>query len=243
MLAAGLGGDRRRDRHRRSVRAAAPERGDAAGFRMNALEAGDHCHLFAFGETPKQFLAVAIKDPRRAVYLAGCDRQLPALPGARIDVEVLQHDREQSGGDLLAGGDNHIVFAGIKNAPLLESLLAPGNELIGGAGHRRDHDGDLIAGVDLALDVASDVADAVDIGDRRSAEFHHQASHWSRYDRWCRTTELVCAPDFQSSDAKCAGPHVVTGPAPRRAYTYRRSARSATWPRKTASKMANKIPK
>ena len=34
-----------------------------------------------------------------------------------------------------------------------------------------------MAGVDLALDVARDVADAVEIGDRRSAEFHHQASH------------------------------------------------------------------
>jgi hypothetical protein len=30
-----------------------------------------------------------------------------------------------------------------------------------------------MAGVDLALDVARDIADAVDIGDRRSAEFHH----------------------------------------------------------------------
>ena len=34
-----------------------------------------------------------------------------------------------------------------------------------------------MAGVDLALDVARHVADAVEIGDRRSAEFHHQASH------------------------------------------------------------------
>jgi len=30
-----------------------------------------------------------------------------------------------------------------------------------------------------------------------------------------------------------AGPHVVTGPAPKRAYTYRRGARSATWLSKT----------
>ena len=34
-----------------------------------------------------------------------------------------------------------------------------------------------MAGVDLALDVARDVADAVDVGDRRSAEFHHKPGH------------------------------------------------------------------
>jgi hypothetical protein len=36
-----------------------------------------------------------------------------------------------------------------------------------------------MAGVDLALDVLRDVADAVDIGDRRSAEFHDETSHSS----------------------------------------------------------------
>ena len=34
-----------------------------------------------------------------------------------------------------------------------------------------------MAGVDLALDVARDVADALDVGDRRAAEFHHEAGH------------------------------------------------------------------
>ena len=48
---------------------------------------------------------------------------------------------------------------------------------VGRARHRRDHDRDLMAGIDLALDVARDVADAVDIGDRSAAEFHHQPGH------------------------------------------------------------------
>jgi len=34
-----------------------------------------------------------------------------------------------------------------------------------------------MAGVDLALDVARDVADAVEIGDGGSAELHHKAGH------------------------------------------------------------------
>ena len=44
-------------------------------------------------------------------------------------------------------------------------------------GHGRDHDRHLVAGVDLALDVARDVADALDVGDRRAAELHHQKRH------------------------------------------------------------------
>jgi hypothetical protein len=32
-------------------------------------------------------------------------------------------------------------------------------------------------GIDLALDMARHVADALDIGDRRAAEFHYQPSH------------------------------------------------------------------
>src|SRR5207302_4904146 len=56
-------------------------------------------------------------------------------------------------------------------------LAAPLDQLIGGAGHGRHHHGDLMARLDLALDVACHVADAVDIGDRASAELHNQATH------------------------------------------------------------------
>ena len=54
------------------------------------------------------------------------------------------------------------------------------HQLVGLAGHRRHHDGDLVAGIDLALDVVRHIADAVDVGDRRSAEFHHQTGHLKR---------------------------------------------------------------
>jgi hypothetical protein len=70
----------------------------------------------------------------------------------------------------------------INSAPFTLTIRAVpcGHELIGHARHGRDHDGYIIAGVDLALDVARHVADAVEIGDRRSAEFHHQSSHGFR---------------------------------------------------------------
>ena len=94
--------------------------------------------------------------------LRGQDRQLPALPGARVDAHAFQHDGEQPGGHLLAGGDHGVVFARVVQR---RRLAAPGDQLVGLAGHGGDHDRDLMAGVDLALDVARDVADAVD--DRR----------------------------------------------------------------------------
>ena len=50
-------------------------------------------------------------------------------------------------------------------------LGAPGDEFVGLARHGRDHDGDVVAGLDLAFDVARGVADAVDVGDGRAAEF------------------------------------------------------------------------
>ena len=71
-------------------------------------------------------------------------------------------------------GDHGVVFARVVQR---RGLAAPGHQLVGLAGHGGDHDRDLVAGIDLALDVARDVADALDVGDRRAAEFHHQAGH------------------------------------------------------------------
>jgi hypothetical protein len=110
--------------------------------------------------------------------VAGADRNLPALPGAGLDADRLQRDRQQSGRDLLARGDHRVIFARVVHRG---RLAAPLHQLIGLAGHRRHHDSDVMARVDLALDVAGDVADAVDIGDGRAAEFHHEAAH----DDWC----------------------------------------------------------
>ena len=90
----------------------------------------------------------------------------------------LQRDRQQAGGDLFAGGHHGVIFARVMHR---RGLAAPCHQLVGLAGHRRDHHGDLMAGIDLALHMARDVADAVDIGDGCAAEFHHEAAH----DDWC----------------------------------------------------------
>ena len=44
-------------------------------------------------------------------------------------------------------------------------LATPTYQPIGGARHGRDHNRDLVAGVDLALDVPSHVANVLDVGD------------------------------------------------------------------------------
>jgi hypothetical protein len=61
--------------------------------------------------------------------------------------------------------------AALGDAP---GLLDPGHQLIGLSGHGRDHHGASVPGVHLTLDVRRDIANPVDIRDRRTAEFEHQ---------------------------------------------------------------------
>ena len=139
----------------------------------DALEAGDHGDLARLHATD-QLGALDRGDAGLAVGVVGADRDLPALPGAGFDADLLQGDREQAGGHLFAGGDHCVVFARVVQR---RQRLAPADELVGGAGHGGDDDGDLVAGVALALDARGDGADAVEVGDRRAAEFHHDAGH------------------------------------------------------------------
>ena len=62
-------------------------------------------------EALDQFGAVDVENARRAMRVVGEDRQLPALPGARVDAHAFQHDGQQPGGDLFAGGHHGVVFA------------------------------------------------------------------------------------------------------------------------------------
>jgi hypothetical protein len=64
------------------------------------------------------------------------------MPGARIDAQALQRNRQQPGRHLLAGRHHGVVFARVVQR---RELLAPVHQLVGGAGHGGDHDGDLVA--------------------------------------------------------------------------------------------------
>ena len=147
---AAVGADRRGERHRRRVRAAAPERRHPVRSACRPWKPA----TTAISPRLKPSMSRApsiVGDARRAVRVVGQERDLPALPRARREPHVLEHEREQAGGDEFARGDDRVVFGVVG---VRARLLAPGDELVGLAGHGRDDDRDLVAGVDLAFDVA-----------------------------------------------------------------------------------------
>jgi hypothetical protein len=160
--------------HGRSVGTATPQRGDSIGLRIDALEAGDDRDLFAVPESVDDLGAVDLENSRRSVGVGGPDRDLPALPGTGLYTDRLQGDGQQSGGDLFARSHYGVVFAGVMHR---RRIAAPFHQFVGLAGHRRHHHRDVMAGVYFAFHMTRDVADPVDIGDGRAAEFHHEAAH------------------------------------------------------------------
>ena len=103
---AALGLEMGGERHGGGVRTAAAERCDTARLLMDALKTGDDCDFLALLEALDQFGAVDAGDAGRGMRFAGLDRNLPALPRAGIDADVLERDRQQAGGDLLTGGND-----------------------------------------------------------------------------------------------------------------------------------------
>src|SRR5262249_6242661 len=72
----------------------------------------DHCHL-AVQHPRFELIDGEPGDAGRAVSCVGLQRDLPALPGSRFDADRLEHEREQPGGHLLAGGHHRVVFASV----------------------------------------------------------------------------------------------------------------------------------
>ena len=94
-------------------------------------------------------------DARLAVRVVGADRDLPAQPGARVDAELLQ--RERQSGPLVTCSPVATTTSYSRASCSGAMLARPVDQLVGRAGHGRDHDGDLVAGLDLALDPLGDV--------------------------------------------------------------------------------------
>ena len=95
-------------------------------------------------------------------------------PGPRGNAHVLQHDREQARGYLFAGGHDGIILACVMHGC---GFAAPADQAVSGARHGGDHDRHVVAGLDLTFDMARDVADAVDVRNRRPTELHDQTAH------------------------------------------------------------------
>ncbi|KIU01504.1 hypothetical protein QU38_01280, partial [Staphylococcus aureus] len=93
--------DRSRHCHRRGVRAATAERGDAvAAVIGDALETGDHRDLAA---RPALFQAGGVDRPDARLGMGGIgvDRHLRAQPGTRRHADRLERDCKQPRRDLL----------------------------------------------------------------------------------------------------------------------------------------------
>ena len=104
----------------------------------------------------------------------GVDRHLPAEPAARLAAHRLQRQRQQAAGDLLAAGDDHVVFGRIVERI---GLAAEVDQPVGLARHRRDHHRHLVPGGLLLAHDLGHAADALGAGHRGAAEFHHDAGH------------------------------------------------------------------
>ena len=137
---AAIGLQRRRQRHRRGVRAAAAERGDR-GCPGRCPGSPATTATWPCSQRRLAALGVDAPDARLAVGVVGADRDLPAQPGARLTPSVLQRDRQQAGGHLLAGRDHGVVFARVVQRAM--PICVPVDELVGRAGHGGDHDRDL----------------------------------------------------------------------------------------------------
>ena len=169
---AAFGRQRRGQRHRGGI-GAAPAQGGHPVARRDALKSGHHRDL-PLAEAALDLAHIEAPNAGRAVDVVALDRQLPAEPRTRRYADVLQGHGEEAGGDLLAGRDHHVVLAQVLQG---RGLARPVVEPVGGVGHRRDHDRDLVAGLDGRLDPPGHAPDAVHVGDRGAAKLHHYPRH------------------------------------------------------------------
>ena len=102
---------RRRDRDRGRVGAAAAERGHVAAVARHALEAGDQ-HDPVVGERLADAVGPHVEDARLGVRGVGDDPRLRPRQRDRVVAQVVDRHRAQSAGDPLAGRQQHVHLAG-----------------------------------------------------------------------------------------------------------------------------------
>ena len=169
---AAIGLQRRCNRHGTRVRSAATECRDAAIVHQ-PLKARDHRDLTARHRGAER-AGVDVGDARARVRFFGADRELPAEPAARGGSHRLQGQREQARGDLLACGDDNVIFGGVVARI---GLAAEVDEPVGFACHGRDDDRDLVTVRDFARDEFRHGANPLGARHRRAPEFHHDPRH------------------------------------------------------------------
>ena len=135
-----LGADRRRDRDRRRVRAAAAQRRHVMRGR-DALKAGDE-HDQVLVERLADPVGADVEDPRLGVGGVGDDPRLGAGQRDRAVAEVVDRHRAQRAGDALAGGEQHVHLARVGVG---RDLLGHRDQLVGRLAARRQDGHDALA--------------------------------------------------------------------------------------------------
>ena len=134
-------------------------------------------------------------DAGGAMHGGGLDRHLPAQPGARLNAHGVQGDGQKARSHLLARRHHHVIFALVRDrlgqtllpGSGLGGLVGPGHQLVGLARHGRDHHGDLVAALDLALDQRGDMADALADRPPRCRRISSQSSPFAPETRFALT--------------------------------------------------------
>ena len=179
---ADVGVQRRGQRDRGGVRAAAAQRGDVAGVLADSLEPG-HQHDPALVQGGLQPGRGDVDDLGFAVGAGGDDAGLRAGERAGLRAERLDGHRDQRVGDPLAGGQQHVQLARRRRRA---HLLGQVQQVVGGVAHRGDDHDDVVALL-LGLDDAfGDATDPVGVGHRGSAVFLHDERHCCSL-RFCGT--------------------------------------------------------
>src|SRR5262249_22629462 len=104
----------------------------------------------------------------------GGDGKWHAKPRARVYTKILQRQRQESCRHLLARRGDDVILARIVQAA---GFAGPRDQLVGRPRHRRNNHRDLAAAIDFAFDTLRDFFDALDVGDRGTAELLNNTRH------------------------------------------------------------------
>ena len=139
----------------------------------NALKTGDYRHT-AFGKLFFHSGDINIFNTRRTVHIAGFHGNLPAQPRTCSNAQILQSHGQKPDADLFTGRYDDIIFARIMQP---RHITGQPDQTIGLTRHGRNHNRHFVAGFDFARHMRGDIADAINITDRRAAKFHDQTCH------------------------------------------------------------------
>ena len=163
----------RRERDRRGVRAAAPERRHVVGRRVDALEPGDDGHGALRDRLPDA-AGRHVDDAGLAVGLVGEHARLLARERLGVDAQVVDRHGQQRHRDPLAGGQQDVHLALRRQR---RHLLGEVDELVRRVTHRADDDHDVVARPLRLGDPLGDALDAGGVGDGGTAVLLHDQCH------------------------------------------------------------------